>query len=139
MRPALEDVYGKQTPSARNLFFPAKLIYVPSIKMYRRLRFRSVHFLGTSVKKIKKKRRKIHFSPFFLFSSSLPGAQPEILWEKVIFWVCTPSCRSKINNWPDTFDPPKYASVYVATEFRVARGGSGTNFLRAPLRLTAMS
>jgi len=33
MRPALEQGYGKQTPSAWKLFFRANLLYVPDIKM----------------------------------------------------------------------------------------------------------
>jgi len=33
LRPALEQGYGKQTPSARKLFSRANLLYVPNIKM----------------------------------------------------------------------------------------------------------
>jgi len=33
MRPALEQGCGKQTPSARKLFFRANLLYVPDVKM----------------------------------------------------------------------------------------------------------
>ena len=47
MRPALLHVFGKQMPSARNLFWRANLPYVHNIKMLRRLRSRFVHFLGT--------------------------------------------------------------------------------------------
>ena len=32
-RPALEQGCGKQTPSARKLFFRVNLLYVPNIKM----------------------------------------------------------------------------------------------------------
>jgi len=33
MRPALEQGCGKQTPSARKLFFRANLVYIPNIKV----------------------------------------------------------------------------------------------------------
>jgi len=36
-----------KTPSARKLFSRTNLLYVPKFKMYRRLRSRSVHVLGT--------------------------------------------------------------------------------------------
>ena len=49
MRPALEQGCGKQTPSAGKLFSRANLLYVPNIKMYRRLRSGSVHNFGTCV------------------------------------------------------------------------------------------
>ena len=49
LRPALEQVCRKQTPSARKLFFRANLPHVPNINMYRRLRSRSVHNFGTCV------------------------------------------------------------------------------------------
>ena len=47
LRPALEQSCGKQTPSASKLFSRANVLNVPDIKMYRNLRSRSVHFLGT--------------------------------------------------------------------------------------------
>ena len=49
LRPALEQGCGKQRPRARKLFFRANLLYVPNIKMQRRLRCRSVHNFGTCV------------------------------------------------------------------------------------------
>ena len=49
LRPALGHGCGRQTPSARNLFFWANLLYVPNIKMQKIMIVgsRSVHDFGT--------------------------------------------------------------------------------------------
>ena len=46
LRPALEQSCGEQTLSARKLFFRVNLLCVPTIKMQRRPRSRSVHNFG---------------------------------------------------------------------------------------------
>jgi len=54
MQPALEQLCGKQTLSARKWSFRANLLYVPNIKtfeMYRRVRSRFVHYSGTCAKR----------------------------------------------------------------------------------------
>ena len=50
LRPALEYVCGKQTPSARKWFIRANLKCVLDVKMKRRLRSRSVHLLGLALR-----------------------------------------------------------------------------------------
>ena len=51
LRPALEQGFEKQTPSARKLFFQANLLYVPDVKIQKGHRPRSVHFLGMCEKR----------------------------------------------------------------------------------------
>jgi len=76
MQPALELGCGKQIPSASILFFHTHLVYVPDIKMQRRVWFRSVHHFSTCKKNAANSDKfcsQTRFWPEFATTSSDDG------------------------------------------------------------------